>query len=118
LLSKPHEYWRWLDHTTTYSEFKKETWVGESVAIVQSQVNLAADPLTGMISGSVYGNDQISCGGTQSTEWLVTEYKSSNQVSGTPQYYCLTSGETFNPALTQPCTVIPPPPRSNPTSIK
>jgi hypothetical protein len=25
LLSKPHEYWRWRDHTTTYSEFKKET---------------------------------------------------------------------------------------------
>jgi len=24
LLSKPHEYWRWRDHTTTYSEFKKE----------------------------------------------------------------------------------------------
>jgi hypothetical protein len=27
LLSKPHEYWRWRDHTTTYSEFKKEMWV-------------------------------------------------------------------------------------------
>src|SRR5450756_1555905 len=26
LLSKPHEYWRWLDHTTTYTEFKKEMW--------------------------------------------------------------------------------------------
>src|ERR1035441_9390346 len=26
LLSKPHEYWRWLDHTATYSEFKKEMW--------------------------------------------------------------------------------------------
>ena len=26
MLSKPHEYWRWLDHTTTYSEFKKEMW--------------------------------------------------------------------------------------------
>jgi hypothetical protein len=25
--SKPHEYWCWLDHTTTYSEFKKEMWV-------------------------------------------------------------------------------------------
>jgi hypothetical protein len=24
LLSKPHEYWCWRDHTTTYSEFKKE----------------------------------------------------------------------------------------------
>jgi len=27
LPSQPHEYWRWLDHTTTYSEFKKEMWV-------------------------------------------------------------------------------------------
>jgi hypothetical protein len=26
LLSKPHEYWRWADHTTTYLEFKKEMW--------------------------------------------------------------------------------------------
>src|ERR1022692_929397 len=24
VLSKPHECWRWRDHTTTYSEFKKE----------------------------------------------------------------------------------------------
>ena len=24
--SKPYEYWRWRDHTTTYSEFKKEMW--------------------------------------------------------------------------------------------
>jgi hypothetical protein len=26
LLSKPHEYWRWLDHTITYPIFKKEMW--------------------------------------------------------------------------------------------
>jgi hypothetical protein len=26
LLSKPHEYWRWRGHTTTYSEFKKKMW--------------------------------------------------------------------------------------------
>jgi hypothetical protein len=25
--SKPHEYWRWLDHTITYLNFKKEMWV-------------------------------------------------------------------------------------------
>ena len=24
--SKPHGYWRWLDHTITYTEFKKEMW--------------------------------------------------------------------------------------------
>lgn len=27
MLSEPHEYWRWRDHTTTYSEFKKKMWV-------------------------------------------------------------------------------------------
>ncbi len=27
MLSKPHEYWLWRDHTTTYSEFKKEMWI-------------------------------------------------------------------------------------------
>jgi hypothetical protein len=25
--SKPHGYWRWLDHTITYLNFKKEMWV-------------------------------------------------------------------------------------------
>ena len=24
--SKPHGYWRWLDHTITYLNFKKEMW--------------------------------------------------------------------------------------------
>ena len=48
--------------------------IGSAAAVVQSQVNLKANPLTGLIAGSVYGNDQISCGGTQSTQWLVTEY--------------------------------------------
>jgi hypothetical protein len=52
----------------------------------------------------VYGNDQISCGGVQSTEWLVTKYKSSNQPAGEPFYYCLTSPPgTFDPAVNQPC---------------
>ena len=24
--SEPHEYWRWLDHTITYTDFKKKMW--------------------------------------------------------------------------------------------
>jgi hypothetical protein len=28
--SKPHGYWRWLDHTITYLNFKKEMWVKSS----------------------------------------------------------------------------------------
>ena len=27
LRSKPHQYWRWPDHTITYTIFKKEMWV-------------------------------------------------------------------------------------------
>jgi hypothetical protein len=29
LLSKPHAYWHWFDHTATYTDFKKEMWVKE-----------------------------------------------------------------------------------------
>ena len=47
------------------------------------------DPTTGIISGFVYGQDQIFCGNINSAEWLVTQYKASNQAGGVPQYYCL-----------------------------
>jgi hypothetical protein len=30
LISKPHEYWCWLDHTATCTNFKKEMWVCSS----------------------------------------------------------------------------------------
>lgn len=39
------------------------------------------NPSTGVITGAVYGSDQISCGGINSTQWLVTEFKSSGQLS-------------------------------------
>jgi hypothetical protein len=51
------------------------------------------------VFGSVYGKNQIFCGNVNSTEWLVTQYKSSGQVSGTPQFYCLSSPGTFDPAV-------------------
>jgi hypothetical protein len=35
--------------------------------------------VTGLVSGLVYGNNQISCGNIQSTEWIVTQYKSYGQ---------------------------------------
>lgn len=44
---------------------------GNGSAIVAQQFNMLANPITGLNSGSIYGNDQISCGDTQSTEWLV-----------------------------------------------
>jgi hypothetical protein len=79
-------------------------------AIVAQQFDMRANPTTGVISGSVFGNDQILCGNVASTQWIVTEFKSSGQAGGQPQYYCLTNGETFNPATTQVCQVVPPPP--------
>lgn len=72
-------------------------------AIVASQFDMRANPTTGIISGAIYGSDQIFCATQNSTEWLVTEFKASNAPVANPQYYCLTSGETFNPAVTQPC---------------
>jgi hypothetical protein len=53
------------------------------------------NPITGLISGAIYGQDQILCGNVNSTQWLVTEYKASNQVGGQPQYYCLISDQIF-----------------------
>jgi hypothetical protein len=34
--------------------------------------SLPANPNTGVISGNIYGQDQIFCGNINSTEWLVT----------------------------------------------
>jgi hypothetical protein len=49
--------------------------IGAPLTVVTSQFDLHANPTTGLISGSVFGNNQILCGGVQSTEWLVTQYK-------------------------------------------
>jgi hypothetical protein len=43
------------------------------------------NPTTGLIVGSVYDNDQILCGNVASTEWLVTEFKSSGQTARQPR---------------------------------
>jgi hypothetical protein len=68
---------------------------GNALAIVAQQFDMRPNPTTGLISGAIYGSDQILCGNVNSTQWLVTEYKASNQVGGHPQYYCLTSGQTL-----------------------
>jgi hypothetical protein len=54
LLSKPHEYWGWLDQTVTYLNFTKEMWVkwikphlriksfyGSSVNVVKTRLWIA-----------------------------------------------------------------------------
>ena len=79
--------------------------VGNPLAIVAQQFDIRPNPTTGIIIGAVYGSNQILCGNVFSTQWLVTEYKSGTTKGGTPQYYCLTSPETFNPAVNQPCVL-------------
>lgn len=46
---------------------------GNAFAIVARQFDMRPN------SGSIYGQDQILCGNVHSTQWLVTEYKASNQ---------------------------------------
>jgi hypothetical protein len=79
--------------------------IGYPAAIVQQQFTLTANPTTGIVSGTFFGNNQISCGNVQSTEWIVQQFKATNQPSGIAQYYCLNSPTTFNPATAQPPTV-------------
>jgi hypothetical protein len=74
---------------------------GYPSAIVQQQFTMHANS-SGLVSGSIYGNNQISCGNVQSTEWIVQQFKASNQPSGLPQYYCLNSPTSFNPSTAQP----------------
>jgi hypothetical protein len=62
---------------------------GKLKARPEVQFDLHADPTTGIISGFIYGQDQIFCGNVNSTEWLVTQFKASNQAGSIPQYYCL-----------------------------
>ena len=55
---------------------------------------------------AIYGQDQIFCGNINSTQWLVTEYKASNMAGSIPQYCCLNTGDTFNPATSQRCQLL------------
>ena len=46
------------------------------VSFVQRTVRMR--PVAGVVSGTIYGNDEISCGGVQSSLWHVTAYSDSN----------------------------------------
>ena len=59
--------------------------VGNPFAIVAQQFDIRPNPTTGLISSAVYGKDQILCGNVASTEWLVTEFKSSGQTARQPR---------------------------------
>jgi len=77
--------------------------------VANRKFDMHADPDTGVVSGHIYGQDQIFCGNMNSTEWLVTQYKASNQAGSVPQYYCLNTCDIFNPATSQPYQLPLPP---------
>jgi len=77
-------------------------------AIVEKQFDLHPDPTTGLVSGSIYGNNQIYCGNVLSTQWIVTLYKATAQVGIPATNYCLTAPGTFDPSVNTPCTTPPP----------
>jgi hypothetical protein len=84
--------------------------IGAPDAIVAQQFDLRPATSGATISGAVWGNNQILCGGVQSTQWIVTVYKSTGQIGVQPQNYCLTAPGTFDPSSTQPCSITPPAP--------
>lgn len=77
-------------------------------AIVEQQFDLYPNPTTGLVSGTVYGNNQIYCGNVLSTQWVVTLYKATGQVGAPAANYCLSAPGMFNPAVNVPCTTTPP----------
>jgi hypothetical protein len=43
--------------------------VGNPLAIVAQQFDMRPNPTTGVITGAVYGSNQILCGNVYSTQW-------------------------------------------------
>jgi hypothetical protein len=46
--------------------------VGNPLAIVSQQFDMRPNPTTGVITGAVYGSNQILCGNVFSTQWLTS----------------------------------------------
>jgi hypothetical protein len=55
---------------------------GQPQTIVQFTFDLKANPTTGVITGTVLGNDLILCGNVANTEWIVTPMFGQNQPFG------------------------------------
>src|SRR5260370_545653 len=47
--------------------------IGNSQAVVAQQFDMRPNPASGLISGVIFGNNQIACGGIQSTQWPGTQ---------------------------------------------
>src|SRR3981081_3813099 len=48
--------------------------VGVPLAILAQQFDMRANPTTGVITGAVYGTNQILCGNVFSNQWLLTGF--------------------------------------------
>jgi hypothetical protein len=53
--------------------------VGAPQVVVGAQFDIRANPTTELISGWIYGNNQISCGNVQSSQWLVRSIKTAGK---------------------------------------
>jgi hypothetical protein len=90
--------------------------------IVQDSFDIHPTLTTGLVAGSIIGNDQILCGNVASTWYQVTPMKDSSHPlrNGQPYVICASlsgsascypgTGETWNPLLAMPMTTPPPAP--------
>jgi hypothetical protein len=62
---------------------------GQPQTIVQFTFDLRANPTTGIITGTVLGNDVILCGNVASTEWIITPMFGQNQPFGPSHKYVI-----------------------------
>ena len=62
---------------------------GQPQTIVQFTFDLHPSATTGVITGTVIGNDQILCGNVASTEWIITPMFGQNQPFGPSHKYVI-----------------------------
>lgn len=62
---------------------------GQPQTIVQFTFDLKANAMTGVITGTVLGNDVILCGNVASTEWIITPMFGQNQPFGASHKYVI-----------------------------
>jgi hypothetical protein len=75
--------------------------VGNPLAIVAQQFDMRPNPTTGVITGAVYGSNQILCGNVFSTQWLCSGINAQRSAEGKPavrlwSFWCVTSMENFH----------------------
>jgi hypothetical protein len=79
------------------------------LVIVETSFDAKPSPLTGMISKSVIGNDQILCGNVPSTQWIIQPMKDQNTTAGPAlRYYIAEADGPVDFALMQQAMVTPP----------